>query len=275
MSARAAKADETSTLHGVSNALSVLDVLASHGPDLGVADVGRLLEMPRSTAFRLLSTLERHRYIEQDVESRKYRLGIRLFELAGAVWSHLGIGDLALPRLTRLARESEETVHLVILDRGESLVIEKVDSPRAVYLRTEVGSRRPLHCTATGKTLLAFLPWDEAEEIINRGLRRYTGSTLTEPDQLRAELAQVRRRGYSTNWGEYREEAAGVAAPIRDRTGKVVAAVGASAPIGRLPPPRVEPISVQIIECARDISGRLGWSTAAAHVVEDRVPAAL
>lgn len=263
---RMPRTGETSVLQGVSNALSVLDALARHGPDLGVAEVGRLLDLPRSTAFRLLSTLEHQGFVEQHPESKKYRLGLRLFELAGIVWSRLELGQIALPLLDGLARATEETVHLVVLDREESLIIEKVDSPRAVYLRSHVGSRRPLHCTATGKVLLAFLPPAELEAVIRRGLPRFTESTVTDPDRLREELAEVRRRGYALNWGEYRDEAAGVAAPVRDRGGRVVAAVGTAIPIGRLPGQRVEVLSAQVVECARQISGRLGWSAAGTQV---------
>jgi DNA-binding IclR family transcriptional regulator len=255
-------ADDTGTLQGVSNALLVLDVLARHGPELGVADVSRHLSLPRSTAYRLLSTLESHGFVEQSLPTRKYRLGLKLFELAGIVWGALGLGEVALPHLEQLARETEETVHLGICDRDESMVIEKVDSPRAVYLRSHVGARRPYHSTATGKVLLAFMPTEQSEAIIERGLRRFTVSTVTDPVRLAAELAEIRRRGYAVNWGEFRDEAAGVAAPVRDRSGRPLAAVGVAAPIGRLTPQRIEMVARQTTACALNVSRRLGFSSA-------------
>ncbi|HZU08146.1 MAG TPA: IclR family transcriptional regulator [Chloroflexota bacterium] len=259
------RTDEPGGLQSVSNALAVLEILARQGAASGVAEVARQLDLPRSTTYRLLNTLERHGFVEQDQDSRKYRLGLKLFELAGAVWGSLGLGEIALPFLEQLARDTEETTHLAVADRGEALVIEKVDSPREIYFRSYIGARRPLHCTAIGKALLAFWPEERREALLAQGLRRFTLATVTDPDRLRAELAEIRRRGYALNWGEYHEEAAGVSAPVRDRRGSVVAAVGVAAPIGRLPPPRAEGVASQVLACASAISRRLGWHEMAAR----------
>jgi DNA-binding IclR family transcriptional regulator len=253
------RAEETGSLQSVSNALAVLTVLGRHGTYLGVADVARLLNLPRSTAFRLLSTLESHGFTEQEPGNRKYRLGLKLFELAGVIWSNIELARLALPLLEQLSRDTEETVHLVVADRGESVVVEKVDSARAVYVRTHVGSRRPLYCTATGKALFAFFPKHQIEEMVLGGLRRYTASTITDGDLLDAELSQVRRRGLAVNWGEYREDAGGLAAPIRNRAGRVEASVGVAVPIGRLTPQRTEALGPQVVDCALTIARYLGW----------------
>ena len=256
---QATQRDGAAGLMGVGNALEVLELFGTTREDLGVAEVSRLLGLPRSTAYRLLSTLEQHRFVEQRADTRKYRLGLRVFELAGAVWARLDLRDLSLAPLEQLARETQETVHLAVYDRGESVVIEKVDGPREVYLRSHVGSRRPVHCTATGKVLIASRPTAEIEEILATGLRRFSASTETDPERFRAQLEAVRRNGYAVNWGEYRDEAAGVAAPVRDRTGQVRGAIGVAAPIGRLAPDRVETVAQMVTRCAAELSRYLGW----------------
>ncbi len=266
--------DATSTLQGVSNALSVLEVLAARGPELGVADVGRYLGIPRSTAYRLLSVLVSRGYVEQHPITKKYRLGLKIFELAGEVSRNLGLREIAFPLLERLAQETDETVHLAILDRGESVVIEKVDSSREVYLRSHVGARRPLYCTAIGKALLAFQSPEWIDDLIARGLRRFTGSTVVDPQALRLQLEEVRKKGFSVNWGEYREEGAGVAAPVRDRTGRVVASIGIAAPINRMNPERAEELGARVVRCADSISKRLGWWPSDRAVAKASLPGA-
>ena len=251
--------EDVASLQGVTNAAAVLELLARHGAGLGGAAIGRKLDLPPSTAHRLLRTLEGCGLVEQDRDSKLYRLGLKLFELASAVSRRLGLRETARPLLERLARETEETVHLVKLDRGECVVIEDVESPRTVYVRSLIGERRPLHATSAGKVLLAFLPAEQMEEVLARGLRRFTSTTETDPSRLRAELAEVRAKGYAVNWGGYREEAAGVAAPVWDRSGRVVASVAVAAPIGRLAPLRAEVVAEKVLACAESISKQLGW----------------
>jgi DNA-binding IclR family transcriptional regulator len=249
-------------LRGVRNALRILDVLADRAAALGVAEVGRQVNVPRTTAFRLLSALEREGFVEQDPDTRRYRLGLKLFELAGAVTRNLGLVEIAHPLLERLVQETQETAHLSIADRWETLVIDKVDSPREVYLRSHVGARRPAHCTSTGKVLLAFGAYGDVDGFLAHGLHRYTSTTITDPDRLREELRGVRERGYALAWAEFREEVAGVAAPVRDRTGRAVAALGAAGPIGRITPIRFEALARLTVSCAERISTLLGWWSA-------------
>lgn len=217
-------------------AFRALDLFTPEAPAWGMSEISAAIGLPKSTTSRILRMLEAHQYLVRDPETRKYRLGSGALSLG---WRALETNDLrhvALPVMRRLARETEETVLLTVPseDRLSSVCIERIESPRQVRLILEVGRRIPLHAGASSKILLAYFPPEDIERVIATcGLPRVYTHTITDPDQLRAHLAEIRERGYAVSCEETNEGAAGVAAPVLDGAGRIVAGLGIAGPMAR------------------------------------------
>jgi IclR family acetate operon transcriptional repressor len=229
----------------------------SQGPS-GVTELARRLGLHKSTASRLLATLERRGLVEQDDETGKYRLGLVVIRLAERAERTLDLRGLAMPELERLARLTHETTGLSILDGDSCLAVAHVDGPNLVAVGDWTGRSAPLHCIASGKVLMATLAEREVARVVRRGLPRYTDRTIIELEPLLEELARVRRRGYATAIGEYEAGLNAVAAPVRDARGQVIAAVDVWGPAFRLTPRRIPELANQVREAAAAISRRLG-----------------
>lgn len=244
----------------VSRALEILDLMGRHGGELGVSAIAQDLNLCKSTAHRLLSTLEQRGYVEKNPRTRRYRLGLRLFELGHVVMQQMELRAEARPYLEELTQISGEVVHLGILDQGEVVYIDKVESLHTITMFSRVGRRAPVHCTGLGKALLAFQPAQEQDRIIlARGLRRFTENTVTDPDTLRRNLELIRTQGYAIDNEEHESGIRCIAVPIRDHTGQVVAAVSISAPAMRFDWNKVEAVKPEIIRVGKAISRRLGF----------------
>jgi IclR family acetate operon transcriptional repressor len=236
---RSELAQDPLRVHGVqvlARAFDALDLFSSEAPAWSITEISVALGLPKSTVYRIFRMLEQRQYIVRNPETKKFRLGSGALSLG---WRALATNDLrplALPGMRRLATETGETVILTVVseDRLHSVCIERIDSPRQVRLILEVGRRIFLHAGASSKILLAFLPPNEIERVIATcGLPRIFKNTITEPEVLRAHLAEIRRDGYSVSFEETSEGAAGIAAPILDDAGGIVAAVGIAGPLAR------------------------------------------
>src|SRR5499426_4109231 len=240
-------------------ALGILDLLAGENSELGPSEVSERTGLHKSTVHRLLQVLERHRLIEKIAQNGKYRLGLRLFELGSKAMTQFDLRERAQAYLKRLVLETGETAHICILNGDRMLSIINVESPHTLRSPSTVGQRTPLHCTSVGKTLLAFLPEDEADELItNCELTRYTDRTLTTRMKLKAELKLIRRRGYAMDNGEIEEGLRCLAAPVWDYSGKVIAALSIAGPAFRLTEARIPAVSQVVIDAAKRLSEELG-----------------
>jgi DNA-binding IclR family transcriptional regulator len=255
---RARGAGSGPSLQSVEQALRLLEAVADQG-ELGVSELAALLGRSPSGAFRLLSTLQANGYIEQNPSTKKYRLGLKLFELNARRVRRLDVREVARGYLEELVRTTGETARLDIFDRLESVTIEAVESPHAIQVRFGIGHRSTPYATSTGKAQLAFQPEEVVERVIANGLVAYTSNTLTDPQVLREELAQIRRRGFAVNFAAWREGACGLAAPVRGPQGQVIAAVGIGGPSSRLTARRIESLAPAVIAAAHEISRRMGW----------------
>lgn len=242
----------------VERALGILENVDGSVRGTGVSELSRRLGLGKSTVHRLCMTLEHHGYLVRDPQTGRYRLSLRLFQIGSAALSELDLPRRALPALEALGAAVEETVHLAVLDGEDIVFIGKVDSPRPLRLYSQVGRRSPAHCTALGKVLLAYAPPDLRSRVLTRPLRRYTATTITDPEALARVLEDVRRRGYAVDDQEFEEGIRCVAAPVRDYTGRVVAALSVSAPAGRLPRARFATLAQQVIAAANQVSRALG-----------------
>ncbi|HDN85172.1 MAG TPA: IclR family transcriptional regulator, partial [Candidatus Aerophobetes bacterium] len=201
------------------------------------------------------------RFVEQDGENKKYRLGLRLLELGNVVQSQLDIRRIAFPYLKKLNRETNETAYLVVLAEKRIVYVDCVESTARLRVRPLFGERVPLHCTSLGKAIMAFLPEYEVERIIKEeGLTRFTSNTITDPGLLKKELELIRERGYAIDNMEHEEGIRCVGASIRNSRGEVFAAISLSGPSQRLSFERIRKIAPLVIQAAREISAKMGYS---------------
>lgn len=220
-------------VQSVERAIAILEFLA-RTDWAGVTDVGNALGVHKSTAFRLLSTLENRGLVEQHMQSGKYRLGFGLVHLAHSVTVGPDVTRQAQSGCEWLARHSEETVTLSVLEGNESVTVDQILSTSTVASRSWLGRRTPLHCTSPGKVFLAHLDDDERAAVIAGPHERYTQHTIVEPTTLTDEIEGVRSNGYATSSEEFEDGLSAAAAPVYAADGSVIAAIGLSGPSYRL-----------------------------------------
>ena len=248
-------------IQAVERAVSLLDAFSADEPELGVTELSSRVGLHKSTVHRFLVNLEAGGLVERNPRSGRYRLGIRILELAGLVMQRMNLWEEALPFLEDLVADTGETGHLAVLDNGEAIYVERVEARRALRIPAAVGKGYPAHATNLGKVLLADLPFEEVERIIaERGLARYTGRTITTLEGLEAELGRIRARGYAVDDEEYDEGLRCVGAPVFDHTGSAVAALGIGGPATRITPERVDEFAAAVKLAAAGLSRRLGAS---------------
>jgi IclR family transcriptional regulator, pca regulon regulatory protein len=215
--------------------LAVLSAFSPDRPALGISELASQLGLTRSTTHRYVATLASLRYLEQDSETRKYRLGPRVLDLGFSMLGSLELREVAAPHLRQLTDATGHTSNLAIRDDTDVILIDRVRGRPGRYHHLEftlhVGSRIPSYCSATGKALLAFLPRADLERLLDRMDFIQRGPrTLTDKNSLLAELDQVRRTGIATNDEELESALRSIAAPVRSRSGQVVAAVNVAIP---------------------------------------------
>lgn len=242
-------------------ALKIIGILAESGKELALHEIAEKLGIPKSTAHGLISTLYNYNFIEQSSFTGKYKLGLRLFELGNIVANRMDVRTTAAPYIQKLVETIEETVHLTILDKGKVLYIDKRESHQSLRIASQIGMRLPAHCTGVGKVLLAFSPPSEIKKIVaTNGLPMFTKNTITDFNKLEKELKRIKIQGYAIDNEEFMEGLRCVAAPLRDHTGKVCAAISISGPVSRLEGEKLELSKKTIIETASEISAKLGYN---------------
>jgi len=249
-------------VRSVDRAASLLLALGECPGEAGVTELARRLGLHKSTASRLLATLQRRGLVEQDEESGKYRLGLVVIRLAERAERTLDLGRIALPELERLARATRETVTLGIADGDACLTVAQVDGPNVVACPDWTGRTTPLHCVASGKVLLAAMAERDVLRIARPGLPARTARTITGLEVLLEELARVRRRGYATAFSEWIEGTNGVAVPVADARGRVIASIGVWGPAFRVTAGRVAEIVASARAAAAAVTIRLGGAAA-------------
>lgn len=267
----AAREGRDYTLASVHNAARLLCAFSSTETEYGVSELARKLSLAKSTVHRILTTLAGEELVERNPRTGRYRLGLKMWELGTLAAGHLAIHEAAAPYLDDLRNRTRETVHIAVLDGTEVVYVERRESPQTLRLFGRVGHRNHAHCTSTGKVLLAFLPPDELERrLAAMELPARTPYTITDRERLRAELEEVRRRGFAINVNESEMGIASVAAPICDRTGNVVAAVSTAGPLTRFEGPAMRRFAEMTVDAARGISERLGYRPSASVRTRDR-----
>lgn len=247
-------------LSSVRNAARLLCAFTPADRDLGVSELAARLGLAKSTVHRLLTTLMVDGLVERDRQSGRYRLGLKLYELGAIVADHLDLHEVIAGPIDDLRNRTGETVHVAILDGGEVVYVARRESPHTLRLFGRVGHRNHAHCTSTGKVLLAFLPEPERAAILDgRELPAHTQYTITDHDRLEEELEAIRRRGWAANVNESELGVTSVAAPIRDASGRVVAAISVAGPGPRFTRETVRRFAAETVRTADAISSRLGY----------------
>ncbi|HEY1420529.1 MAG TPA: IclR family transcriptional regulator [Candidatus Dormibacteraeota bacterium] len=252
------EAPRESGVRSVERAIAILDLLAQGGWQTG-AEVARELRVHRSTALRLLATLERHGLVERDQRTAKYRLGRRIPQLASVVTGEFDLRYVARPVCESLAGSLGETVTLDVLAGDVIVPIEQATASTSVVSVNWLGRRTPVHCTASGKVILAFAPAAVRQRLLGHSLERSTVHTITDHAELDRQLEAARESGVARTFEELELGLDAVAAPVFGADGEVVAALDVSGPTQRL---RADdrPELVQLTrQGAADLSRRLGF----------------
>jgi DNA-binding IclR family transcriptional regulator len=246
-------------IQSIERAAAILRLLSGRNRRLGVVQLAGELNLPKATVHGILRTLQHVGFVEQDPESGKYQLGAALLHMGSSYLDGNELRTRALNWSDALAARSNESVRIGTLHEGSVLVVHHVFRPDDSRQALDVGSLVPAHATAMGKVLLAQHPY-EAEELTAAGLPRFTERTITDAERFGSELDEIRQRGWAVDLEELVEGEVSLAAPITDRRGVTVGAIGISGPVERLcdnGTPRIEMVSY-VREAARSISRDLG-----------------
>lgn len=256
-------------LRSLNLSLDVLDLLAKEPERLSLSAVASSLGLSKAAVHSILANLEARGYVKRSEDNNRYSLGHRVWELGIAAGERIELRKIAENELRLLVQLTGESSQLSkYIPRGEVLYLHKVNSSNPVRAYVEEGVRVPAHCVATGRVLLAHQSEDEIMAVLTQPIVAHTTNTITDPVRLRDELIRVRKQGYAVNPGEYRQEIIGVAAPVRNHRGEVVAGVGVSGPSYRFSVSRAKSFAPTIMRAAEAISRKLGWSPQAAAARE-------
>lgn len=258
MSAPVEQVRDVGVVQSVDRAITILEILARSG-EAGVTEVAAELGVHKSTAFRLIGTMEARGMVEQADVRGKYRLGLGLVRIAGSSVARIDIVQVSRPICKELAAETGETVNLAVLVDSSALYLDQIAGASSLQPHNWVGQRRPLHATSSGKALAAHLEQREVDALIPH-LEAHTAHTVTRRSTLHRHLAEVRERGYAVTVDELEEGLTALAAPIRDAHGDVVASLSVSGSTWRLDAGTREMSIVPLIRAAREVSFALGWS---------------
>jgi len=254
------KTDSDYKVKSVDRALYLLEIMAEENRELELIELCKKTHINTTTLYRLLQTLQSRGFVAHNPYTGRYRLGLKLLELGHAAGDQIELRKITIPFLEELMKKTKETANLVVLDEGEAIYIDKVESPASLRMFHRIGKQAPAHATGVGKVLLAALPSEEVKEIVkSKGLCKLTDNTITSPENLQKELEKIRENGFAIDNEECEIGAKCIAAPIRDYTNQVVAAVSVSGPSVRLSEGRLNELVKVVKETALKVSQKIGY----------------
>lgn len=254
----------------VQKALNLLEALVRSGHPRRLTELSRELGLTKPNVYRLLSTLTVLGYVKKDATTSLYSPTLKLWEMGSLLVRDVDLVSIAGPRLRRLCEDAHESVQLAVFDGGYAVYVDKVDSSQPLKAITTIGSRVPATATSTGKALLAWLG-PQAVDLAMEHVKRFTPLTLVVRRDIDRDLEETRARGYAINRGEFRVGVCGIAMPIRDRGGNVIASIGIWGAERNILGPRREELARLALAAARDISRSLGHIEPATEKGEKRV----
>ena len=246
-------------IRSIVRAIKILEAFTTK-TKMGITEISKMLKIPKSTSHSIVSTLEKEGILEKDLESNKYYLGIKLFELGDKARENFELRNVAISYLKELNEMFDETVHLTIPEDGEVLYIECFESTKRLRTYSVIGVRAPMYCTAVGKAILAFLPDNEIDKIINESeLKKFTKNTITDKEKLKLELQKIRKNGYAIDNMEHEEGVRCVGAPIKNKSGYPLASISISGPSQRITDELIPKLAFHTIRVANTISERIAY----------------
>lgn len=249
------------TVQSVTRALDILECFNGSIEELGISELSEMMGLSKSTIYGLVNTLLIKGYLEQNNNNKRYHLGLKLFELGSIVNKRMDLRTEAKPFCEELSKKNNATVHLAARYNNEIVYIDKVDTPTAIIIFSQVGKRAPLYCTGVGKAILAFLEKEQINEYISSAkFIKYTERTITSGEFLLDELNRIEENGYAIDNEEIVDGLKCIAAPIFDYTNNPIGAISVSFPLGQLSEEDIPVVSKDVIDCAQNISKRLGYS---------------
>jgi DNA-binding IclR family transcriptional regulator len=253
-------------VRSIERALQILSAFDDEHPERGVSDIAELMGLHRATTHRIIITLLNCAYLERTADGDKYRLGLKLASTGLRVVHRLDFRREALPYLRQLTQQFKENCDLGVFDQGEVFGVEVVPGNHALMIAARVGFRLPVHCTASGKVFLAFLPDSERDRLLSQPLKAHTAKTITSASELRRQLAEVQKNGYAIDDEELEVGVRAIAVPIRNRDGEVVAAISMPGPTSRMTKERVAELAAGLLEASAAVSARMGWRGSASSL---------
>lgn len=252
-------ANKQNTIGALGTSLRILEALKLRG-SAGVTELSTELELPKSTVYSHLRTLREHEYVVQ--QDDEYCIGLKFLSLGQHTRDRMPIYEVAKPEVNALAEQTGELANLLVEEHGEGVYLFRSKGEQAVSLDTHAGMRVKLHCTSLGKAILAYLPEERVDEIIDRwGLPAQTATTITTREELEKEFAAIRERGYAHDKGERLSGLRCVAAPIKNLDGHAIGAVSVAGPTSRMKGERFESdVPERVMSAANVIELNLTYS---------------
>lgn len=252
---------ETPSIQSLDRGLLILEAVGKSPEPVTLSQLAAMLDIDRSSAFRLANTLKRRGYLANSSAGREYVLGSSVWRLSRRYdWSKM-LASVAHGPLKTLASETNETAHLAVREGRRALFIDHVTSSHVITISGQTGELVPLYCTSHGKALLTDF---EERDLVNlfgaKPLKAYTKNTVQSIRSLAEECASIRKRGFATDESEYLEGVRCLAAPIRDRDGAVIASIGISAPAARFAREREREVAEKVLTVATQIGEMAGAS---------------
>ncbi len=246
-------------LSSLENALKVLESFNVDNTQKRVTQIAQELNLAKSTVSRLLKTLLNEGYVKKNHETQKYSLGNKILTLYSALMSNLEIVKEANPILENLAKQTSESIQLAEFEGSNIIYMEQIESSYPIQISAHVGKTNPIHCTSSGRLLLAYQDIDTIETVLSKDLKKYTSSTVTDPNTLKKELLEVRSLGYCYIENEFIDGIVSIAAPIRDYNKNVIAAVSLVGPIQRINGVKIQSYINKVVQASEEISQNMGY----------------
>lgn len=255
-------AKNSDPVRSITKACALLDLLTEAKRPLSLGELAASSGYAKSTVYGLLSSMRAAGLVDQDPESGRYALGMRLYEYGSAVQRTRSILTLCREPMQKLVEQSGESASLSMLDRGEALVLAHAEPDSAFHIVSETGAHLPSFCTAQGKVLLSALPRASVKRILEAQAQPYTPHTVLMLDALEAELNTVREQGFAIENGEFRVGIRGVAAPVKTQRGEIKYALGLIGMFRRIDSDPFRAATALVKETARALSEALGYREA-------------
>jgi len=242
----------------VQKAMNLLEALVRSTQPRRLTELSRELGLTKPNVYRLLSTLTILGYVKKDPTTSLYSPTLKLWEMGSMLVRDVDLQSVSGPRLRKLCEETRESVQLAVWDNGYVVYVDKVDSPQPLKAITSIGSRVPATVVSTGKALIAWMPPQALDAAMDH-VKRYTPLTMTRRKDVERDLEETRERGYAVNRGEFRVGVCGIAAPVRDRNGSVVASIAVWGSEKNILGSRRDELAAMTVSAARDISREMGF----------------